>query len=74
MAAAARDEGEWCERKAQADGGLEAAALPAGGDVPMSNLEEDQMIEEAEGVVKVPDNRESDEDLLFASSGWRDGM
>ena len=47
---------------------MEAAALPAGVDVPMSNLEEDQMIEEAEGVVEVPDDHESDEDLLFASS------
>ena len=54
--------------------GVEAAARPAGVDVPMSNLEEDQMIDEAEGVEEVPDDRVADEDLLFVSRGWRDGM
>ena len=54
LEAAAREEGEWFDRNALADDELEAAALPAGGGVPMGNLEEDQMMEEAEGVVEVP--------------------
>ena len=40
----------------------------------MRNSEEDQMIDEAEGGERVPDDRVADDDLLFASSGWRDGM
>jgi hypothetical protein len=69
LEAAAREEGEWFDRNALADDELEAAALPAGGGVPMGNLEEDQMMEEAEGVVEVPDDRDSDEDSLFSRSG-----
>ena len=74
MAAASLEEGEWCDREAQVDVGGKAAALPAGVDVPMRKSEEDQMIDEAEGVERVPDDRVADDDVLFASSGWRDGM
>ena len=40
----------------------------------MRKSEEDQMIDGAEGVERVPDDRVADDDVLFASSGWRDGM